>query len=134
MTPSNTITCETETPGEFPHVVGVRSHTFRTDAGITTGGNDTAPGAHDLFDAALAACKAHTAIFYAKRKGIPLERVHTTIERDDSEERSGKYRLRVHVTFEGPISDEQRAALTRAIGACPVHKLMTTSDVEIEMV
>jgi putative redox protein len=73
-------------------------------------------------------------MWYAKRRGIPLERVEAHVERDDSEERRGKYRLRVRVTFHGPLTDEQRAALDRAVGACPIHKLMTTSEVEIETV
>jgi uncharacterized OsmC-like protein len=37
-------------------------------------------------------------------------------------------------TLHGPISDEQRASLYRAVVACPVHKLMTTTDVQIETV
>ncbi len=54
------------------------------------------------------------------------------MERDDSEERKGKYRLRVRMQFHGPLSDEHRAALARAAGACPIHKLMTRTEIEIE--
>jgi hypothetical protein len=32
------------------------------------------------------------------------------------------------------MTDEQRASLYRAIAACPIHKLMTTADVQIETV
>jgi putative redox protein len=130
----NTIDGQTERPGEHPIVLRVRTHTLRADMGLASGGTDSAPSAHDYFDAALTTCKAHTAMWYAKRRGIPLERVEAHVERDDSEERRGKYRLRVRVTFHGPLTDEQRAALDRAVGACPIHKLMTTSEVEIETV
>ncbi len=133
-TPKNTIDCATETPGDYAQVVHVRAHTFRADVGASSGSTDSSPGPHDYFDAALATCKGLTATYYAKRHAIPLERVETRVERDDSEERHGKYKLRVHVTFHGPLSDEQRAALTRAIASCPIHKLMTTTEVEIEMV
>ncbi|MCC6805830.1 MAG: OsmC family protein [Deltaproteobacteria bacterium] len=130
----NTVDCQTERAGEYPQVLTVREHTLRADVGPASGSTDSAPGAHDYFDAALAACKTLTATWYAKRNGIPLERVESHVERDDSEERAGKYRLRVRVVFHGPMSDEQRAKLHRAVAACPIHKLMTTSDVEIETV
>jgi putative redox protein len=130
----NVIDCETERPGGTLHTVRVRAHVLHADMLPPDGGADEGPGAHDLFDAALAVCKAHTAMWYARRKGIPLERVETHIERDDTDERKGVYRLRVRVAFHGALTDEQRAQLAAAVAKCPVHKLMTSSDVQIEMV
>ena len=130
----NIVDCETETPGGYPQVLRVRAHTFRTDASVAGGGEDSAPNAHDYFDAALASCKTVTAMWYAKRKGIPLERVEAHVERDATDERQGIYRLKVRLAFHGPLSDEQRTTLARAVAACPVHKLMTTTDVQIETV
>ena len=127
-----TVVCKTNTPGQFPHTVELRTHTFGADVGPSVGGTDTSPGPHDYFDAALATCKALTAMWYAKQKGIPLERIESRVESDASEERKGVYRLRVRLAFEGPMTDEQRAALHRAVAACPLHKLMTTSTIEIE--
>jgi putative redox protein len=128
------IDSQTIRAGEFPQTVRLRSHTFTADVSVATGGHDTAPGPHDFFDTALATCKSMTALWYAKRRGIPLERVETHVESDDSAERTGVYKLRVRVELFGPLSDEQRADVLRAIAACPIHKLMTTSDVQIEMV
>ncbi|HEY4057699.1 MAG TPA: OsmC family protein [Kofleriaceae bacterium] len=119
-------------PNEYPHEVKLRNHTFVADAGVSVGGQDTAPGAHDFFDASLAACKAHTALWYAKRKSYPLERIEARVESDNTDERKGVYKIRVHVELFGPLTDEQKADIHRAIAACPVHKLMTTSDVQIE--
>ena len=62
----------------------------------------SAPGPHDYFDAALAACKALTATWYARKKQFPLERVESRVVRDDSAEREGKYVLRVALAFHGP--------------------------------
>jgi putative redox protein len=56
------------------------------------------------------------------------------VERDASDERKGVYRLNLRVELHGPLSDEQRQAVLRAIAACPIHKLMTTTDVQIETV
>jgi putative redox protein len=124
--------CETEVPGDYPQRLRVRTHEFRTDLSIEGGGKDSAPGAHDYFDAALASCKSVTAMWYAKKKGIALERVEVRITRDASAERSGTYRLGVELAFHGPMSDEDRARLFAAVAHCPVHKLMTTTDVIIE--
>jgi putative redox protein len=130
----NSIECRTEKAGDFPQQISVRAHALRADLAPTLGGTDSAPGPHDYFDAALAACKTLTAHWYAKHKGFPLERAEVRVERDDADERKGVYRLRVHLTFHGPLTDEQRAALSRAVGACPIHKLMTSSEVQIETV
>ncbi len=134
MSEPNVVDCETAQPTEYPQILHTRQHALRADVGPAIGGTDSAPGPHDYFDAALAACKTLTATWYAKRHAIPLERVEAHVERDDSEERRGKYRLKVRLAFHGPLSDEQRGALQRAVAACPIHKLMTTTDVEIETI
>ena len=129
----NTVDAQTIHSGEYPLNVRVRGHTFSCDASVAAGGQDVAPGPHDLFDSALTACKAITAMWYAKRRGIPLERIETHVESDDSQERAGVYRMRVRVQLFGPLTAEHHAELQRAIAACPIHKLMTTSNVEIEV-
>jgi putative redox protein len=126
------IDCESERPNQFPQLLHVRAHTFRADVLPDSGGEDSAPGPHDYFDASLAACKALTAIWYAKKNGIPLERVESHIERDDSEERRGTYRLKVRLAFHGALDDAQRQRLHDAVARCPIHRLMTTTTVEIE--
>src|SRR5437588_10018695 len=121
---SNTITCGTELANSYPVQVQVRGHTFRSDVGVSSGSTDSAPGPHDYFDASLAACKAVTATWYARKKGIPLERVETRVESDNSGERSGKYKLTVRVAFHGPLSAEHRKPLYAAIPTCPIHTPM----------
>jgi len=127
-----TVTSETVHASEYRQTIQIRSHTLAADVSQEEGGTDAAPNAHDYFDTALATCKALTAHWYAKRHAIPLERVETHVERDASRERNGIYHLRVRIVFHGPLSDAQRTALERAVANCPVHKLMTTSEVEIE--
>jgi putative redox protein len=126
------IDCETEKSNELAQVIRIGAHQLRVDASVESGGHGSAPNPHDLFDAALAACKAVTAGMYAKARGIPLERVETHVERDGSRERQGVYVLKVRVAFHGPMSDEQRQKLYEVVARCPIHKLMTTSDVQIE--
>lgn len=127
-----TIRGETENPGELVQLLHVRGHTFRADVPEAAGGRDSAPGPHDYFDAALAACKTLTATLFAKKNGIALERVEAHVERDDSEERRGKYVLKVRLAFHGPLTEAERSRLHAVVARCPIHKLMTTADVVIE--
>src|SRR5579859_335416 len=127
-----TILCATEVPGEFPVQLHVRKHSFRSDVGASSGSMDSAPGPHDYFDAALAACKALTATWYARKHQMPLEKVETRVERNDAEERRGKYTLKVHLSFQGPLTPDQRSRLYAAVAACPIHKLMTSAEVVVE--
>lgn len=116
------------------HDVHVGRHVFSTDASEAEGGEGAGASPHDLYDAALGACKALTVLWYANRKGIPLEDVRVEVDRDASQERQGLYRLRVSLELTGPMSEAQRADLLRAAGKCPVHKLMAEVKTEIETV
>lgn len=126
------IACTTEGASGVAQRLRVRVHTFRADLSPELGGFDSAPGPHDYFDAALAACKALTATWYAKQKGIALERVEVRVTRDDEREREGKYALRVELGLFGELTNVDRRRLAAAVANCPVHKLMTTSEVSIE--
>jgi putative redox protein len=126
-----TVHIQTEVPGKFRQVVTVDAHTLHADVDHATGGEATAPGAHDYFDISLATCKALTATWYARYKKMALDRVEATVERDDSREREGIYGLKVRLAFFGALSEAERTAIYNAVAKCPVHKLMTTSTVEI---
>jgi len=89
------------------------------------------PDPHDLFDTSLGACKALTVTLYARRKGIPLMSIDVDIQRDNAEEKKGVYRLKTVLTLQGDLTDEQRAELLDIAGRCPIHKLMTQTDVQV---
>jgi putative redox protein len=121
--------------GKMRHVVKVREHTFAVDEGPANGGEDSGPTPHDLYDAALAACKALTVLWYASRKQFPVEDIEVTVDRDDADERSGTYRLLATLTVTGALTEAQRQELLAVAGKCPVHKLMTqiTTEVRTEL-
>ena len=85
------VDCKTEVAGGFRQIVQVDAHTLHADVKPAQGGQDSAPGAHEYFDVSLATCKALTATWYAKKNGIPLDRVEAHVERDDSREREGDH-------------------------------------------
>jgi putative redox protein len=126
------VDCKTEVAGGFRQIVQVDAHTLHADVKPAQGGQDSAPGPHEYFDVSLATCKALTATWYAKKNGIPLDRVEAHVERDDSREREGTYVLKVSLAFFGSLTDAQKQKLHDVVGRCPIHKLMTTTKVEIE--
>jgi putative redox protein len=113
------------------HIVHVRNHLIPVDGTVEEGGSDAGPSPHDLYDAALGACKALTMVWYARRKGIPVEDIQVTVDRDASEERQGVYRLHTALHLTGDLSDEQRQELLAVAHKCPLHKLMTAVTTEI---
>lgn len=111
--------------------ISIGPHTLHSDVPVELGGTGAAAEPHDLFDAALGACKALTVALYARHKGLPLEGMDVRVSRDDSEERQGIYRLAVELTLHGALDDSQRQQLLRIADKCPVHKLMTSSEVQV---
>jgi putative redox protein len=113
------------------HDIQIGPHLIATDASTMGGGDASAPEPHDLYDAALGACKALTVLGYAKRKGIPLENIDISIDRDATNERAGTYRLSVVLTLTGNLTGAQREDLLSVAARCPIHKLMTAVTTEI---
>ena len=125
------ITVTRDRRGKMKHVVRVRDHRFDVDESAANGGEDAGPTPHDLYDAALGACKALTVLWYANRKAIPVEDIAVTVERDAADERKGVYRLHATLALTGALTDAQRQELLAVAGKCPVHKLMTQVTTEI---
>ena len=116
---------------KMQHTVHVRDHAFAIDEPPSNGGEDLGLTPHDVYDSALGACKAMTVLWYANRKQIPVEDIRVTVDRDDSAERQGVYRLRVTLALTGALSDAQRQELLKVAEKCPVHKLMTVATTEV---
>ena len=128
------ITIKRDLGGKMRHAIAIGKHALVADEPPEHGGEDSGPTPHDLYDAALGACKALTMTWYAQRKGFPLQDVEVTIKRDAAAEREGVYRLRALVSLGGELSEDQREALLAVASRCPVHKLMTRVTTEIETV
>src|SRR6202011_2679021 len=115
------------------HEIHIGRNSLTTDLSVEEGGEGSGPNPHDLYDAALGACKALTVLWYAKHKNIPLEGLEVSVERDASRERAGIYRLSATLTLTGDLSAAQREELLRAAQKCPIHKLMTEVKTEISV-
>ena len=126
-----TVCLQKSDTGTYRQTIRIHQHTLFADVAANLGGEDSAPDPHDLYDASLAACKAITLLMYAKRKQLPLESVDVNIERDNSQEAKGLYVLKVNLTLNGDLSDEQRQSLAGIAEKCPIHKLMTAATTEV---
>src|SRR4029077_7965535 len=73
------------------HEVHIGQHVLPVDESPEMGGEDSGPSAHDLYDAALGACKALTVLWYANRKTIPVQGIEVLVTRDSTQERAGIY-------------------------------------------
>lgn len=125
------ITLHTKKGALLAQELNIRLHHLDTDVSIEEGGEDLGPSPHDLYDAALASCTALTVMWYAKKKKIAVTDLETRIERDDTQERQGKYQLKLHLLIKGSFSEEELAQLRSVADKCPVHKLMSTVSTEI---
>lgn len=127
------MTVELERLADRPMAQSVRigPWTLLADLSAAEGGSDSGPSPHDLYDAALGACKALTVLWFAQRKGISVTEIRTRVERDDSRERDGTYVLATHLAIGGPVTDAQLAQLQAVAAKCPVHKLMTLVTTQI---
>ncbi|MCG6657076.1 OsmC family protein [Halomonas campisalis] len=122
----------TEHNGRYRQCVDIEGfEDLFVDVDTAYGGDGTAPDPHDYFDLSLGACKAITAQMYARRKEWSLDGVSVTVKRDEREEAKGVYRLEVNMTFHGIKDPAQRERLEQISHKCPIHRLMTTSTVEI---
>lgn len=114
-------------------------HKLLTDEPVEVGGENAGPDPYTLLLAALGTCISLTVTLYARRKGWPLERVIVRLQQNrihakDCEEctRGSEgyvHRIERSVTFEGNLTDEQRARLKEIAHKCPVHKTLTSEIV-----
>jgi len=119
--------------GGTAHRISIRGHEIVADMSAPDG-EDAGPDPHDLYDAALGACKAMTMLWYAQRNGIPVEDIHVGVVRDASEERKGVYKLTTRIAISGPMTDEQHDRLIGVAAKCPIHKLMSEVETQIETI
>ena len=112
------------------------NHNLITDEPLEAGGEDAGPDPYTLLLAALGSCISMTATLYARRKGWPLERVtvrlrNERIHGNDCVEcthltEGCVHRIQRAVSFDGALTDEQRARLQEIAHKCPVHKTITS--------
>ena len=125
------ITLQRKQNTALAQTIHIRDHLLDADVSAAEGGADEGPSPHDLYDAAVGACKALTVMWFAKKKGISVDDIRTEVVSDASQERAGVYRITSKLLICGTFSDAEFAQLVAVAEKCPVHKLMTTVTTEI---
>ena len=116
---------------------------FTVDEPIDAGGEGAGPDPYTLLLAALGGCISMTVTLYARRKQWPLEKVTVRLRQNrvhvkdcaECVELTEDYvhRIERSVSFEGPLTDAQRARLHEISHKCPVHKTLTSRIVIADM-
>jgi len=128
-----------ESVHNLEQLVTARTHQFHADEPKEAGGADAGPTPYEHLLAALGECTSMTLLLYARRKGLPLEKV--TVELDDARIYAKDcldclslegyiHEIQRNIHVEGPLTDKQRARLLEIADKCPVHKTLT-SEIKI---
>lgn len=107
---------------DYSNKITVSGHEIIADEPNETyeGGGDLGPAPFDLLTSSLAACTIMTMRWYAKIKGLPLERAEAIITFDRKAGRFSK-----EITLHGDaLSDTDRQKLIEVAGKCPVQKTL----------
>ena len=118
------------------------NHILITDEPVEAGGEDAGPDPYTLLLAALGSCLSMTTTLYARRKAWPLKRVIVRLRGDRTHAKDCVectrttegyvHRIQRAVSFEGELTDEQRARLQEIAHKCPLHRTLTSEIVITE--
>lgn len=116
------ITAQSGTP-TYQTAVRSGAHELIADVPRNKGGAGAGFGAHELLEAALAACINMAVRMQAEREAVPLQSVATLVElkRPDAESICFEYSLELV----GTLSEAQRRLLERAALTCPVRQTLS---------
>lgn len=116
--------------GLFSQFVDSAGHVLHADEPFEMGGDNLGPTPYGLLLSGLGACTSMTVRMYARRKGIPLDRVavrlrHQKIHAEDCEEYAGQIdEIEREVELEGNMTEDEVAKLMEIADKCPVHRTL----------
>ena len=97
-------------------------HETLTDAPEAMGGKSAGFKPVELLEAALSSCINIVLRVAADARAIPLTGV--TVQVKLNQENKDESVFEYKIDMQGDLTDEQRAALLRAVAGCPVKKIM----------
>jgi putative redox protein len=108
--------------GKLAQQVRIGDHYFMADVEPERGGDNLGPDAHDLLDAALAACTGLTLQMYAQRKGLAVTDVVVNVTHEES---PGVTTLQRDIRIVGDVPADVRERMLSIADRCPVHKALS---------
>lgn len=123
--------------GKQNYRIDIRSakHQIFADEPQDLGGSDTAMNPYELLSASLAACTLATLRMYAQRKQWNLGEISVEISFEISDENDiKKARFLRKIRFTVEIEQEMKERLKQIAEACPVSKILKSSNNTIETI
>jgi putative redox protein len=112
----------------------IRGHTVVTDQPERGGGTDTAPTPLDLLPVALGSCIILYAHQFCAARKISDEGLRVEVRWETANAPKRISRFDVRVILPDGLPDEYRAAIERAVLACPVHNTLAHApELNIEL-
>ena len=99
------------------------THDAVADVPVEKGGSGKGFGPHELLEAAFATCLTMTVQMYAAKHGLPLDGAQCEVRIDRSVPNA--VTLNYALSFDGPLTDEQKAQLREAATRCPVARTLS---------
>ena len=115
-------------------------HVLLADEPEANGGRDLGPDPYEYLASALGSCTVMTLNMYARRKGLPVERVRCEVSHDrihardceECEKDQGRVdRLTRVLHIEGDLDESQRARMLEIADRCPVHRTLE-NEIRVE--
>jgi putative redox protein len=117
----------------FEHEVEMRQHRLIVDEPEEKGGTDRGPKPAELLAASLASCTAITVEMYADRKEWGLGEVEVEVEYAEAGKAGNDLpaSFDVRIRLGGELSEEHQSRILTIAGKCPVHRVLTSENVEV---
>ena len=104
----------------YTTVINNGNHQITADEPKKDGGEDKGFNPFELILAGLATCTIATVKIYADRKAWDIKKIDIALAMTDNEKA-----IKMEITIDGAISEEQKARLLVIAKKCPVHKLLS---------
>lgn len=112
-------------PEGFQSIITNGKHSIVGDEPIASKGTDLGLAPTDLILSGLALCKVATVRYIARTKGWEIGEVNAALNQEVNREKSGlQTNVKIKISIEGDITEEQRAELLKQADNCYVHRML----------
>lgn len=112
-------------PEGFQSIITNGKHSIVGDEPIASKGTDLGLAPTDLILSGLALCKVATVRYIARTKGWEIGEVNAALSQEVNREKSGlQTNVKIKISIEGDITEEQRTELLKQADNCYVHRML----------